>query len=115
MCPTGSSCTPSGSPGLSGARSLTTQWTHVRFGAAGSGASGSSTMRARLRVVAGTPDHASGGERSLPSCVYLRGISSPSANALEVILMVTPVCNRNALDARLLRVLHVQIDVQRVA
>src|SRR5512144_1851394 len=54
-------------------------------GAAGSGASGSSTTRARLRVPAGAPDQASGGERSSPSQVWRAGISSPSVNAADLI------------------------------
>ena len=41
----------------------------VIFGASGSGASGSSTMSARLFVPAGAPLQASGGEVSLPSQV----------------------------------------------
>src|SRR6478609_176398 len=58
-------------------------------GAFGSGASGSSTMSTRLLVPAGTPDHASGGERSLPSQVYFAGISAPSAKAVDVMRRVT--------------------------
>ncbi len=41
-----------------------TQCTQTILGAAGSGASGSSTMRARLFIPDGRPDHASGGDRA---------------------------------------------------
>jgi hypothetical protein len=44
-------------------------------------------MRTRLLAFAGTPLHASGGERSSPWQVYLRGIASRSAKALEKSLM----------------------------
>jgi hypothetical protein len=56
------------------------QWVHVPFGA-----SGSSTSSAKLRVPSGTPLHSSEGETSAPSQVCNRGISPPSANALEKI------------------------------
>jgi hypothetical protein len=52
----------------------TTQCTHVVFGAFGSGASGSSTMSAKLFVPSGSPRQASGGEMSFPSHVCLRGM-----------------------------------------
>ena len=52
------------------------------FGALGSGASGSSTINARLLVFGGTPDHSNGGERSSPSQrVYTGGIEALLANA----------------------------------
>src|SRR3989338_9019555 len=62
----------------------TTQWTQVILGAFGSGASGSSTISTRLFTPSGTPDHASGGEVSLPTQVHRTGISWPSENALDV-------------------------------
>src|SRR5215207_5677703 len=61
--------------------SYNTQCTQVVFGALGSGASGSSTMRAKLFVPAGAPLHSRGGARSLPSQVYSLGMSSFGANA----------------------------------
>src|SRR4051812_38796560 len=61
-----------------------TQCTHVFFGAAGSGASGSSTTRAKLFVPGGPPDHVRGGETVSPSHVYLRGIAVPSLKPDEV-------------------------------
>src|SRR6478609_1259093 len=61
-----------------------TQWTHRTFGAAGSGASGSSTISARLMALSGTPDHSSGGELSSPSQVYFAGIAPPAENAEDV-------------------------------
>jgi hypothetical protein len=42
---------------------------HVIFGACGSGASGSSTMIAKLLVAEGSPSHRSSGELSSPSQV----------------------------------------------
>src|SRR4051812_17006804 len=75
---------PSGKPAASGGILQTTQCTQVLCGAAGSGASGSSTMRARLFAPDGTPDHDSGGEILAPSQVYFAGILSPAANAVEV-------------------------------
>src|SRR5690606_17992518 len=41
-------------------------------------------MRARLLVPAGAPDHSSGGERSSPSQVYLRGMAASWANAADM-------------------------------
>src|SRR6478672_4489578 len=61
-----------------------TQWTHRTFGAAGSGASGSSTINARLIARSGTPDHSSGGELSSPSQVCVAGIAPPAENAEDV-------------------------------
>src|SRR3989338_1547050 len=58
----------------------TTQWTQVILGAFGSGASGSSTISARLFVPAGTPLHASGGETFEPSQVWRAGIARSCAN-----------------------------------
>src|SRR6185295_687665 len=62
----------------------TTQCTYTRCGFAGSGASGSSTIRAKLFTFGGAPDHASGGEISCPSQVYLAGIDPPCENAGDV-------------------------------
>ena len=45
------------------------------------GASGSSTIRAKLLVSRGSPDHSREGERSAPSQVSRFGIAPPSANA----------------------------------
>src|SRR5438093_5313854 len=81
--------TPSGSDVTSAGRLYATQCTHTTFGAAGSGASGSSTMSAKLFVAAGAPDHESAGETSTPSHVCLRGISPPGPNAVEASLNVT--------------------------
>src|SRR5450759_4601618 len=64
-----------------GCRLYRIQCTHVVFGASGSGASGSSTISARLFVPAGTPDQASGGDTSSPSQVYRLGTAPPGANA----------------------------------
>src|SRR5450759_61716 len=64
-----------------GGRLYRIQCTQVVFGASGSGASGSSTISARLLVPAGTLDQASGGDRSSPSQVYRLGIAPPGANA----------------------------------
>src|SRR5258707_12649853 len=61
-----------------------TQCTHVVLGAMGSGASGSSTTRARLLLRAGTPDQARGGETFSPSHVYFRGIAPPSLKVHDV-------------------------------
>jgi hypothetical protein len=57
-------------------------------GAAGSGASGSSTISTRLFAPAGTPLQASGGDTSLPSHVYCFGIDALWVNALDVIVIV---------------------------
>src|SRR5215469_15647494 len=75
---------PSGSEVTVGSIPKTTQWTQVILGARGSGASGSSTMRARLLVPAGSPDHARGGEVSWPSHVYFAGISPSFAKLGDV-------------------------------
>src|SRR5208283_4940265 len=64
-----------------GGRLYRIQCTQMVFGAWGSGASGSSTISARLFVPAGKPDQASGGDTSSPSQVYFLGIASPVANA----------------------------------
>jgi hypothetical protein len=53
-------------------------------GALGSGASGSSTIRARDFTPVGTPDHANGGDASPPAQVYVFGIGWPAANAEDV-------------------------------
>ncbi len=76
--------TPCGRPAAVGGRLYSTQCTQVVCGAAGSGASGSSTISARLLVAGGRPDHASGGDRSLPSQVWSAGMPAPSAKALEI-------------------------------
>src|SRR5687768_6899951 len=64
--------------------SYNTQCTQVVFGALGSGASGSSTMSAKLFVPAGAPLHSRGGARSLPSQVYSLGMSPFGGNAGEL-------------------------------
>src|SRR5262245_13290813 len=61
-----------------------TQWIHVRFGAFGSGASGSSTIKASERAVSGTPSQTIGGGVSFPSQVYLAGMELPEVNTGEV-------------------------------
>ena len=61
--------TPSERLTVEGVMLKSTQCTQTILGAAGSGASGSSTIRARLFVLDGRPDHASGGDRSSPSPV----------------------------------------------
>src|SRR5882762_4169735 len=66
-----------------------TQCTQVIFGAAGSGASGSSTISTRLLAFGGTPVQASGGAISSASQVYLAGISPLWSKAAEVSLRVT--------------------------
>src|SRR6266403_209068 len=74
----------------------------MRVGLAGSGASGSSTMSAKLFVLDGEPDHASGGETPAPSQVYLIGIDPFAANADEerrsvigaVLAAVVSTCGR---------------------
>ncbi len=76
--------TPPGTPSLSGGMSHNTQCTQTRLGAAGSGASGSSTIRARLRVPAGIPDQASGGDDSSPWQVCPAGIDPPCVKAEDV-------------------------------
>jgi hypothetical protein len=60
-----------------------TQCVTTRVGFAGSGASGSSTIKAKLFAVAGAPDHASGGETLAPSHVYFGGIGVFAANAVD--------------------------------
>src|SRR6187200_3722464 len=64
--------------------SYTTQCTQVCFGAAGSGASGSSTIIAKLFVPSGASDHASGGDVSAPSQVWTVGIAPFGGNADDV-------------------------------
>src|SRR5207342_1170056 len=64
-------------------RSGRTQCTQVRCGAAGSGASGSSTINARLRVPTGTSAHCSAGEMSPPSQVWRVGMAALSAKPGE--------------------------------
>src|SRR5215207_2880767 len=64
--------------------SYNTQCTQIVFGAWGSGASGSSTMSAKLFVPAGASLHSRGGARSLPSQVYSLGMSPFGANADEL-------------------------------
>src|SRR5205085_1040396 len=78
----------SGNPREVGGRLYNNQWTHVVFGAAGSGASGSSSISTRLRAPAGTPCQASGGDTPGPSQVYFAGIAAPAANAVEVRMKV---------------------------
>src|SRR5450756_2109633 len=57
-----------------------TQCTQVILGAAGSGASGSSTIKDRLFVPTGTPVQASGGEIFRPSQVWRAGITRSCIN-----------------------------------
>jgi hypothetical protein len=52
------------------------QCTQVILGAAGSGASGSSTIKAKLSAAEGILDHPRGGDISCPSQVYTDGILS---------------------------------------
>ena len=54
------------------------------LGAAGSGASGSSTIKARLFVPSDMPAQLSGGEMSSPSQVYLLGMGWPCSKAGDV-------------------------------
>jgi hypothetical protein len=61
------------------------------LGAAGSGASGSSTIKARLWVPAGTPLQASGGDESLPWQVYLAGMAPFGLNALDLMVSMALV------------------------
>src|SRR5262245_66135978 len=75
---------PSGIELAVAARSTSTQWTQVRFGFAGSGASGSSTISAKLLVPAGGADQRSSGEMSCPSQVKRAGISFSWAKAGEL-------------------------------
>src|SRR3990172_955188 len=77
---------PSGKPAQSGGMSWSTQCTYVILGALGSGASGSSTMSARLLAPDGTPEKSSGGARSAPSQVWTEGISPPAWKAGEMIV-----------------------------
>src|SRR5688500_16938056 len=72
----------------------TTQCTQTRVGAAGSGASGSSTMSARLRAPCGTPLHASGGEMSGPSQVKRDGIAPSATNAGEENVSIMSPCSK---------------------
>src|SRR6516162_11692456 len=61
-----------------------TQCTHVIRGALGSGASGSSTINARLLAPWGTPLQVSAGARSCPSQVCWVGISPFGWKSAEV-------------------------------
>jgi hypothetical protein len=56
--------------------------------AAGSGASGSSTINARLPTLAGTPEKSRGGDISSPSQVNRGGISPLCGKAVEVMVNV---------------------------
>src|SRR5688500_14246563 len=71
----------------------TTQCTQTPFGAPGSGASGSSTMSARLRAPCATPLHASGGEMSEPSQVKRDGIAPLATNAGEENVSIMSPCS----------------------
>src|SRR5260370_31085964 len=66
---------PSSSPEMVGAMPKRTQCTQVILGALGSGASRSSTIRARLLVPFRTPVQERGGDLSAPSHVYSVAIS----------------------------------------
>src|SRR5512135_1301965 len=72
-----------GSAAAEAGMSYRTQCTQVVLGALGSGASGSSTMRAKLFVPAGAPVHSRGGARSSPSQVYAFGMLPLGENAGE--------------------------------
>src|ERR1035437_4126440 len=61
-----------------------TQSTQVLCGAAGSGASGSSTISAKLFAAGGISDQDKGGETFLPSQVWVAGMLLPALNADEV-------------------------------
>src|SRR5215475_13401285 len=78
-----------------GGRSVTIQCVQVPRGA-----SGSSTIRARLSAPPGTPLHRSGGDRSSPSLAYLSGIAPPSENAGDVNRMVDSRSRMMVRDAR---------------
>src|SRR4051794_4763937 len=65
-----------------------TQCTKTCLGAAGSGASGSSTTTATLFVAGGGSLHASGGDVSAPSQVYFDGIGPFGGNAADVTVSV---------------------------
>src|SRR5437764_10309844 len=75
----GSAGTPSLNSLDSAGRLKTTQWVNVPRGA-----SGSSQIRARLRVPAGAFCHWSGGETLRASPVYCSGIVAPSWKAVLV-------------------------------
>src|SRR3990172_4303745 len=64
-----------------------TQCTHVVLGASGSGASGSSTINARLFEPAGTPAQSSSGEIFRPSQVWRAGIAPSCLNDGDVMVM----------------------------
>src|SRR5690349_15300740 len=66
------------------------QCVQVRTGAAGSGASGSTTTSARLFAFAGTPCHASGGDTPAPSQLNLAGISALAAKAGDTNVIALP-------------------------
>src|SRR5437773_2179849 len=78
------SAAPSGRLCASAGMFWMTQCTHVIFGARGSGASGSSTMSAKVFVPCGAADQLSGGEISAPSQVYCFGMAPLLANAGDV-------------------------------
>src|SRR5262245_57746116 len=63
--------------------SYRTQCTQTVLGARGSGASGSSTMSAKLRVSGGAPLHPRAGEWSSPSQVCGLGISPPGEKEVD--------------------------------
>src|SRR4030066_1808892 len=64
-----------------------TQCTHVILGASGSGASGSSTINARLFEPAGTPAQSSSGEIFRPSQEWRTGIAPSCLNDGDVMVM----------------------------
>src|ERR1035437_669965 len=70
-----------------------TQCTQVIFGAAGSGASGSSTISTRLLVAGGIPDQPSCGETSLPSQVFMLGIGPPATKSVDVKVMLMAIAS----------------------
>src|SRR5262249_8146253 len=70
---------PGGSELVAGAMPVTSQCVNVPCGA-----SGSSTRIAMLRVAAGMPAHASGGDLPGPAQVNSTGIAPPFSNAVDV-------------------------------
>src|SRR5438874_9737482 len=74
---------PSGNSLSSGRMLYASQWTNDREPRV----SGSSTISANARVVGGTPDQLSGGDRFSPSTVYRRGIIWLRPKASDSILM----------------------------
>src|SRR5665647_845411 len=78
-----------------------TQCTQVILGASGSGASGSSTISARLFVPVGTPVQARAGEISRPSQVWRAGIAPLCVNEGDMMIsgITIPFFLRSTLDS----------------